>query len=152
VLNALCLALTSSITVVFGARLSKRLPARHLKLAHGCMMLVVGPLIPAQDYLREYITAQKESKKKLEDAQLTSVGSGSDSDSAATIPKSSSYSHLLRPMAIGLFSGTLAGVFGVGGGVIILPALCFFTDMDYATSLGTSLCCEYSKCCCVDCD
>eukprot|EP01034_Spumella_vulgaris_P021472 gene21472-27507_t len=98
-------------------------------------MLVVGPLIPAQDYLREYITAHKSAKKKLEDSSQSSAKE--DSKSVGSMDR---FAHLLRPMAIGVFSGTLAGIFGVGGGVIILPSLCFFTDMDYATALGTSLC------------
>jgi uncharacterized membrane protein YfcA len=34
----------------------------------------------------------------------------------------------------------MAGLFGVGGGAIVVPALTLFTDMNHYQSLGTSLC------------
>ena len=35
--------------------------------------------------------------------------------------------------------GFASGLFGIGGGVIITPALCLLTDMPYACVLGTTL-------------
>lgn len=42
-------------------------------------------------------------------------------------------------LAIGLAAGLLSGVFGIGGGILIVPALLFFARMAPATATGTSL-------------
>jgi len=40
---------------------------------------------------------------------------------------------------IGVISGVTSGLFGVGGGIIIVPALCYFLDVPIKTAIGTSL-------------
>jgi uncharacterized protein len=47
----------------------------------------------------------------------------------------------MEPMyvAIGLVAGTFAGLFGVGGGVLIVPALIFLAKFPIKMALGTSL-------------
>jgi uncharacterized membrane protein YfcA len=40
---------------------------------------------------------------------------------------------------IGLAAGVLSGLFGIGGGVLIVPALMYFADMPIKTATGTSL-------------
>ena len=42
-------------------------------------------------------------------------------------------------IAIGLFSGVFAGVFGVGGGIVIVPALIYLTGLSQHVATGTSL-------------
>ena len=42
-------------------------------------------------------------------------------------------------LAIGLGAGILAGLFGIGGGIVIVPALIFFARMTPQTATGTSL-------------
>jgi len=42
-------------------------------------------------------------------------------------------------LAVGLAAGVLAGIFGIGGGIIIVPALVFFARMSPRTAIGTSL-------------
>lgn len=46
---------------------------------------------------------------------------------------------LLGGTLIGLAAGILAGLVGVGGGIIIVPALVYFFGMDQHTAQGTSL-------------
>jgi uncharacterized membrane protein YfcA len=46
---------------------------------------------------------------------------------------------LLTFLAIGLGAGVLSGLFGIGGGIVIVPALLFFARMAPATATGTSL-------------
>ena len=41
--------------------------------------------------------------------------------------------------ALGLAAGVLSGLFGIGGGIIIVPALLFFARMSPATATGTFL-------------
>ena len=40
---------------------------------------------------------------------------------------------------IGLAAGVLSGLFGIGGGVVIVPALLFFAEMRPLAATGTSL-------------
>jgi len=42
-------------------------------------------------------------------------------------------------IAIGLMAGVFGGLFGVGGAVIMIPALVYFLSVDQHTAQGTSL-------------
>jgi uncharacterized protein len=42
-------------------------------------------------------------------------------------------------ICIGIVSGAIAGMFGVGGGILIVPALVFFAGFSQHTATGTSL-------------
>ena len=42
-------------------------------------------------------------------------------------------------LAIGLVAGVLAGMFGIGGGLIIVPALLFIVKLKEVEAIGTSL-------------
>ncbi|MDD2267787.1 sulfite exporter TauE/SafE family protein [Sulfuricurvum sp.] len=42
-------------------------------------------------------------------------------------------------VAIGLSSGILAGIFGIGGGVLIVPALMYIAGFSQKLAIGTSL-------------
>ncbi len=42
-------------------------------------------------------------------------------------------------LAIGLLAGILSGLFGIGGGVVIVPALLLITRMKPEMAIGTSL-------------
>lgn len=42
-------------------------------------------------------------------------------------------------MGLGLFAGICSGLFGIGGGIIIVPSLVFLMGFEQATASGTSL-------------
>jgi uncharacterized membrane protein YfcA len=46
---------------------------------------------------------------------------------------------VLTLVLIGLAAGVLAGLFGIGGGVLIVPALVYFGGMTIKSATGTSL-------------
>lgn len=46
---------------------------------------------------------------------------------------------VLTLVLVGLAAGVLAGLFGIGGGVVIVPALVYFAAMPIKTATGTSL-------------
>src|SRR5215207_10446743 len=46
---------------------------------------------------------------------------------------------LLIFLCIGLAAGVLSGMFGIGGGILIVPALIFLGHFPTRTALGTSL-------------
>src|SRR5262245_51637182 len=45
----------------------------------------------------------------------------------------------LGSLGLGLIAGVLSGLVGIGGGIIIVPALVYFFGMDQKTAQGTSL-------------
>jgi uncharacterized protein len=47
--------------------------------------------------------------------------------------------HFLIAGLIGLVSGVTSGLFGVGGGIIMVPAMMFFMGVPVHTAVGTSL-------------
>ena len=42
-------------------------------------------------------------------------------------------------LAIGMVAGVLSGLFGIGGGILIIPALIFFAEFPTKVALGSSL-------------
>ena len=47
--------------------------------------------------------------------------------------------NILLILALGLGVGVLAGLFGIGGGVVLVPAMVYLLRMDQHTAQGTSL-------------
>lgn len=47
--------------------------------------------------------------------------------------------NLLVAGAIGLVGGVISGLFGVGGGIVLVPAMMFFLGMGIKAAVGTSL-------------
>ncbi len=45
----------------------------------------------------------------------------------------------LAVLGVGLVAGLLGGMFGIGGGLVIVPALIFFFDVPIKSATGTSL-------------
>jgi uncharacterized membrane protein YfcA len=124
--TALLIAVTSTFAVVTGAKFSKKVDPNKLKLAQGLLQIVVAPSPIISKYLQ-----RREAK-----------GAG-EKDTVAKHGQSffqSLYSwQAAETASLGVAAGFLGGLFGVGGGAIVVPALCVFTDLDYQTSLGTSL-------------
>ena len=50
-----------------------------------------------------------------------------------------SITHLIILIVIGIISGLLAGVFGIGGAIIVIPALVFILGLSQHDAQGTSL-------------
>jgi len=53
--------------------------------------------------------------------------------------KQSNMTTLLILLSIGLFAGILSGMVGIGGGIIIVPALVYLMGMSQQEAQGTSL-------------
>eukprot|EP00571_Detonula_confervacea_P010620 CAMPEP_0172307550 /NCGR_PEP_ID=MMETSP1058-20130122/8382_1 /TAXON_ID=83371 /ORGANISM="Detonula confervacea, Strain CCMP 353" /LENGTH=387 /DNA_ID=CAMNT_0013019751 /DNA_START=205 /DNA_END=1365 /DNA_ORIENTATION=+ len=132
--TALALAATAMITARFGAIASSRLSESSLQRALGAFMIFVAPLVPGKAYLEALYDVNNPSNPD--------VHKHIDED-VAMHPKHSHMSQLERLLpasVIGIFSGFLSGMFGVGGGAIVVPALVLSTDMSHHSALGTSLC------------
>lgn len=116
---AATIAFCGMATASLGAHASAKLSQASLKKALGVFMLLIAPTIPAKEYL---IPKKDESEKSKE---LSFVR------------------RFVAPAGIGCCSGFLAGMFGVGGGAIVVPALSLLTDMNHYQAIGTSLCGTY---------
>lgn len=61
------------------------------------------------------------------------------SEPAVTPPTPMTRQRLVRSIVVGVLAGFLAGLFGVGGGILMVPALVMVMHMDQRLSHGTSL-------------
>lgn len=123
---AMCIALLSAPFAVIGARYSKRIPANALQGAMGALLFSLGPSSMYQSSLSPAAETQQSITKSLPSPSTSK-------DALDSYLKNAVY------FVIGCGSGLMTGIFGVGGGAIIIPCLCLFTDMDHKTAVGTSL-------------
>jgi len=119
--TAIALAATAMVTARYGVLASAHLSEKALQKALGAFMCFVAPLVPGKSYLEEMFAENTTNSEKPKQ-------------------QASQLERLLPASVIGMFSGFLAGMFGVGGGAIVVPALVLSTDMPYHSALGTSLC------------
>lgn len=113
---AAAIAATGMVTARIGASATTRMSGPVLKKALGVFMICVAPLVPAKTYWNPIETTHIDRAPEGQSRRM------------------------LVPAAIGCCSGFLAGLFGVGGGAIVVPALTVATDMNHYQALGTSLC------------
>ena len=106
---AAVLAVTAVLTVRFGVKYAAALPGWQLKKAFGGLLCFVAVMLP----LKTVLTASLFS--------LGLVGSG-----------------VVLSLA-GALTGFLSGMMGIGGGVIMVPALALLVGFDQHTAQGTSL-------------
>lgn len=122
-LTAATVALSSSMTVVLGAKLSKILSPHVLRVCMMSFLFLMAPVVPYRDAIQDWLEGKHHEHHKE-----------ADHDSLKDLPN-----HMVRPLGIGACAGVLSGMFGVGGGTIMVPALSLFTDLDHQVALGTSL-------------
>ncbi|CAB9523872.1 Sulfite exporter TauE/SafE [Seminavis robusta] len=132
---AAAIAACGIVTAGLGASVTTYLSARHLKKALGVFMILVAPLVP----LKGYLTSNDNNDNPLLPTEEANDKNLMPQQDKAT-NNSSWPQRLLPPAMIGLGSGFLAGLFGVGGGAVVVPALTLFTDVNHYQALGTSLC------------
>ena len=113
-----------SLTSPLGASLASRLPAPKLKIAMGCMQLAIAPLIPFKDAIV---------------AKAGVLAKETPPVPASSSPRDAQVQKAATMAAAGGAAGFLAGVFGVGGGAVLVPTLVYTCDMDYLSAVGTSL-------------
>lgn len=132
---AACIALSGMVTARAGALTTTRLSATALRKALGVFMLAVAPLVPA----KQYLVGDDDENNTTTSATIANVDKESSPATESSFSLSSGMRHYLIPLGIGSCSGFLAGMFGVGGGAVVVPALSVLTDMNHYQALGTSL-------------
>ena len=121
--SALALAAGAMITARIGASYSSKISERTLKRSLGIFMLCVAPIVPAKSYISQ----------RYDNDAIKKQGKDICQDRSDTMKR------LMPFTLIGLGSGFVTGIYGVGGGAIVVPALTVFTNMTHHEALGTSL-------------
>jgi len=147
---ALSLAAAGVVTARLGASVTSRLSGPALRKSLGIFQVCIAPTVPLCGWLRmkkdEQQLAREGARGHAEPGAGAGAGAGGfEAGSGSRAADSADQSKVdvleaLRFAVIGGASGFLAGIFGVGGGAIMVPALVITTpDMSYTTALGTSL-------------
>lgn len=123
--TAAAVASTASVSAILGARATSSLSGASLKRLTGVFMMVVAPLVPLKEPLARW----------ARDAH----GQGAEDAAGAASVGAPSLVTLAQCAALGVVSGALTGLFGVGGGSIVTPALALITDLPHQAVLGTTL-------------
>jgi uncharacterized membrane protein YfcA len=137
---AAALASTAMLTARLGARYTSRFNPVQLQRAFACFQVAVGPLVPLKAQL------VKSSKAASNDAGAPSAAATGGAAPSLLhrpleqfVPDAARAQQLVILAGVGLCAGFTSGMFGIGGGVILTPALCLLTDMAHACVLGTTL-------------
>ncbi|HOA83283.1 MAG TPA: sulfite exporter TauE/SafE family protein [Thermodesulfovibrio thiophilus] len=112
VIGSLILAVTAIFTARTGARFAHSLPEWKLKRAFGAFLIFASLILIAKPYLAH-----------LYHFEITGI------------------LKVIILLAIGVFAGFLAGMMGVGGGSVMVPALVLILNYGQHIAQGTSLLC-----------
>jgi uncharacterized protein len=144
---------TAMVTAIGGAWATRFVSGPTLQRALAIWLLVLAPVVPAKAYVMErYKQQQLPAGGVTADAQETNKqGAATEDETNTAVPLFQSaeqpWTSLYVPAAIGIVSGFLAGLFGVGGGTVVVPALVLGMGNDtdknnkftYHQALATSL-------------
>ncbi|MFE4105505.1 sulfite exporter TauE/SafE family protein [Almyronema epifaneia] len=137
--RVLLLGFPAVVTAQLGALVASGIPAHILLLAFGCLLILNVYLVG----VRKRVTAQK----SLQEAQTVDRPEAINTDtSEAALP----LNPLLARLITGGTAGFLAGLFGIGGGVIMVPLQILLLGetikMAVRTSLGVIVITAISAC------
>lgn len=130
--TGLLFAVAGMIGAPFGSWLSVRIPEPLLLTLFASLMLVIA----VRMWLKSEVSR---SEVLLNCAETEAIADGPTCrrDAAGNLQLSSRCAVLL--MTVGIAAGVLSGLFGVGGGFVIVPALVLFSGMGIHRAVGTSL-------------
>lgn len=114
----------------FGSWIANRLPETLLMLLFAGLMLTIA----VRMWRRSAVQAREAQPCSPDDLR---DGPTCQRDAAGQLILTSRCARLL--LLTGVLAGVLAGMFGVGGGFIIVPALVLFSGMSMLRAVGTSL-------------
>jgi uncharacterized membrane protein YfcA len=127
--TGLLFAVAGMLTAPAGSWLGDRLPPQSLLAAFAILMLVIAG--------RMWRNAADRSERAATCVFASGVGPTCSRDAEGQLRMTTRCFVLLT--IVGLAVGLLSGLFGVGGGFLIVPALVAFATMDVFRAVGTSL-------------
>jgi len=135
------------ISVVVGAWLAHSLPADVMRKLYALFCLYVSwTFIEPLEMVKKFLASGKETKER--DGEPGKNLSGTQGQAEATqlvgaAPAQSSdpnpRPHFLALVGVGLVAGIMAGMFGIGGGNVIVPFLVLFFHYPPKRAIATSL-------------
>lgn len=126
-LAAALITASATATAPLGAASQAHISARRLRLILATFVCACAPLVPLKGYLLRTSAAGEGGEVSQHAGTATANLSNWSAASAAAV--------VVTGMLAGLFSGLL----GIGGGVVLTPALALVSDLPQQTVLGTSL-------------
>lgn len=130
--TGLLFAIAGMLGAPIGSYLSTLFPESVLLVMFGCLMLVVAWRMWAKTRNPQLVTGVCVTETQQEQNR-----SACQRDDDGTLRLTSPCARLLA--LVGLLTGVLSGMFGVGGGFVIVPALVLFSGMVIHRAVGTSL-------------
>lgn len=131
VLAAIILAITSIPMAHVGLRIVYHIQQDHLRILLGLLMLFSIPLVLLKGFLEDSAEEKKEEEKSSKETGSFELRSIYEKSCISDWKKSTAL------LGIGSISGILSGLFGVGGGIIMVPLMSLFLPQEVAQ--GTSL-------------
>jgi uncharacterized protein len=118
---ALIVALGIITGVVFGSQIALSIQSNYLKSLYGIFLLWVSyNFMKPKDLIKKYILKQDINKPKKENEITENF-------------------NIFLLILVGIIAGVLSGLFGIGGGLIIVPFLITFLKFKTKKAFGTSL-------------
>ncbi|MEL7672124.1 MAG: sulfite exporter TauE/SafE family protein [Chloroflexota bacterium] len=120
VMASVMLALGLVLGSFFGAEIALNLPEATMQRIYGVFLIYVGWRFLEP---RKLLAARRDTPARLETPH----------------PGDSAEAHWLPMLSIGTLAGVAAGLFGIGGGLVIVPALVELLRYSQKRAVGTSL-------------
>jgi uncharacterized membrane protein YfcA len=130
--TGLLFAIAGMFGAPIGSYLSTLFPETVLLVMFGCLMLIVAWRMWAKTRNPQLATGVCATESEAGQDR-----SACQRDEDGTLRLTSTCARLL--VLVGLLTGVLSGMFGVGGGFVIVPALVLFSGMEIHRAVGTSL-------------
>lgn len=130
--TGLLFAAAGMIGAPLGSFLAARVAEQALLAMFGCLMLVIAWRMWAKSKDPKIVTGVCRSEE-----ETVPDRSACQRDKDGKLKLTSKCARLL--LLVGLATGILSGMFGVGGGFVIVPALVLFSSMEIHRAVGTSL-------------
>jgi uncharacterized protein len=127
--TGLLFAAAGMLTAPAGGWLGSRLPPQTLLASFAVLMLAIA--------VRMWLKARDTTERMPAAVFSSGVGPTCSRDECGRLRMTTRCFILLT--LVGLVVGVLSGLFGVGGGFLIVPALVAFATMDVPRAVGTSL-------------
>ncbi|HQX53860.1 MAG TPA: sulfite exporter TauE/SafE family protein [Planctomycetaceae bacterium] len=122
-----------------GSWTARQIPETALMILFAVLMLAIAVRMwmKAGQAARMVVACAPGDPSDRDVASFTTDGPSCQRDASGRLIVNSRCARLL--IIVGILSGVMAGMFGVGGGFIIVPALVLFSSMSMIRAVGTSL-------------
>lgn len=123
-------------TAALGTRLNRLVSEEVLLLAFACLMVLIGVSMIINERRSQHRGPGRRPESRLEDNESELAAGASGDYRSHWVRRAKLVSRVLAASAA---TGILTGLFGVGGGFLIVPALTLVFGFEMMAAVGTSL-------------